>query len=84
MTTISKKSLFTENNLKSAFDMFDLDKNGSISLNEVKEVLGMGKEVDDKVLDELKDEINTHGDEELTFEEFKNLMYSFAKDDMNN
>ena len=84
MNTIPKKSLFTDANLKTAFDMFDLDKNGSISLNEVKEVLGMGKEVDDQVLNELRDEINTNGDEELNFEEFKNLMYSFAENDVNN
>ena len=84
MNTIPKKHLFTDANLKTAFDMFDLDKNGSISLNEVKEVLGMGKEVDDQVLNELRDEINTNGDEELNFEEFKNLMYSFAENDVNN
>ena len=78
MTTIPKKDLFTETNLKTAFDMFDLDKNGSISLNEVKEILRNGKDIEDEVLIELKEEINKNNDEELTFEEFKNLMYSYA------
>ena len=77
MTTIPKKDLFTETNLKTAFDMFDLDKNGSISLNEVKEILRNGKDIEDEVLIELKEEINKNNDEELTFEELKNFMNFF-------
>ena len=77
MTTIPKKDLFTETNLKTAFDMFDLDKNGSISLNEVKEILRNGKDIEDEVLTELKEEINKNNDEELTFEELKNFMNFF-------
>ena len=77
MTTIPKKDLFTETNLKTAFDMFDLDKNGIISLNEVKEILRNGKDIEDEVLIELKEEINKNNDEELTFEELKNFMNFF-------
>jgi calcium-dependent protein kinase len=38
--TINKRTLLNETNLKSAFDMFDKDANGSISAEEVAEILG--------------------------------------------
>ena len=72
--TLPKEQLFTEKNLKSAFDMFDLDKNGTISLNEFKEILGIKKIQDRKVNKELLKEIPIHGNEEMTFEQFKKIL----------
>ena len=71
---LPKEQLFTEINLKNAFDMFDLDKNGSISMSEILEVIGTDKEIDSKVIDELKSEILTDGDEEIDFKHFKEIM----------
>ena len=82
--TISKENLFTDINLKTAFDMFDLDKNGSISLNEIKEVLGIKKNDDDKVIEELMNEVQRTGNEEITFEQFKESMLNYAQQDMFN
>ena len=56
--------------------MFDLDKNGTISLCEVKEVLGMGKSIDKSVMKEIMSEINNQGDDEITYEQFKNIITS--------
>ena len=80
--TIQKEHLFTDNNLRAAFDLFDLDKNGSISLNEVETVLSNGKNMDKNVLKELMTEIKKTGDEEITFEQFKEMMMNFADDDV--
>ena len=66
-------------NLKTAFDLFDLDKNGAISPSEVKEVLGMDSNVDEKVLDELLKEIKNTGNDEISFEQFKKIMTSFGE-----
>ena len=74
---IPKEHLFTEVNLKTAFDLFDLDGNGAISPSEVKEILGMDSHMDDKVLNELLKEIIKSGNEEITFEQFKDIMTSF-------
>ena len=74
--TIPTNNLFKEENLKIAFDMFDLDKNGTISLSEVKEVLGMGKSIDESVMKEIMSEINNQGDDEITYEQFKNIITS--------
>ena len=70
---LPKERLFTEKNLKIAFDMFDLDKNGTISLNEFKEILGIKKVKDKNVNKELLKEIPIKGNEEMTFEQFKKI-----------
>ena len=74
--TLPKEQLFTEENLKYAFDMFDLDKNGTISINEFKEILGIKQVKDVNVNKELLKEIPIHGDEEMTFEQFKKILIS--------
>ena len=76
---VPKENLFTEVNLRTAFDLFDLDKNGTISPSEVKEVLGMDANVDEKVLIELLKVIQNTGDDEITFEQFKKIMTSFGE-----
>lgn len=79
--TIPKEHLFTEVNLKTAFDLFDLDKNGGISLSEVCEVLGMNnKNVDEGVINELLKEIHNSGDEEISFEQFKSIIRQFINE----
>ena len=72
--TIPKEQLFTEANLKTAFDMFDLDKNGTISLTEFKEILGLGKNKDINVNNELLKEIPIKGNEEINLEQFKKIL----------
>ena len=53
--------------------MFDLDKNGTISLDEFKTILGIKKIDDIKVDQELLNEIPIKENEEMTFEQFKLL-----------
>ena len=54
--------------------MFDLDKNGTISLTEFKEILGLGKNKDINVNNELLEEIPIKGNEEINFEQFKRIL----------
>ena len=54
--------------------MFDLDKNGTISMNEILEVIGADKEIDKSVIAQLKAEILNEGDEEIDFKRFKEIM----------
>jgi calcium-dependent protein kinase len=72
--TINKKNLFTESNLKHAFDLFDHDRNGTISLEEIKSLLECN--LPDEVGRELLREINKKDDEEINFEDFKLMMHS--------
>ena len=78
--TLTKEQLFSDVNLKTAFDMFDEDKNGSISLNEILKVIAADREIDKKVIDQLKAEILKDGDEELDFKHFKDIMLGLKND----
>ena len=70
--TLPKEQLFTDLNLKNAFDMFDKDKNGTISINEIIEVIGT--ELDKNAIEELKKEVSYDGDKEIDFKYFKEFM----------
>ena len=54
--------------------MFDKDGSGSISATEVKEVLGLGKNIDDAIWNQIVQEVDGNGDGEISFEEFKAMM----------
>jgi Ca2+-binding EF-hand superfamily protein len=68
---LPKEDLFTEVNLKEAFDLFDINKKGFFSSNEMKEVLGMKNNVDQVVVDKI---LNDIGDKTINFEQFKNMV----------
>jgi calcium-dependent protein kinase len=57
-----------------AFSMFDKDGSGSISADEVKSVLGVGKNVDEKLWLDIVKEVDANGDGEISFSEFKIMM----------
>ena len=50
--------------------MFDKDGGGSISIDEIKEVLSFGQDLDDDAFDELVEQVDENGDGEVSFEEF--------------
>ena len=68
---LPKEDLFTEINLKEAFDLFDINKKGFFSSNEMKEVLGMKNNVDQVVVDKI---LNDIGDKTINFEQFKYMV----------
>ena len=70
--TLPKEQLFTDINLKNAFDLFDKDKNGTISMDEIIEVIGT--ELDKNAVEELKKEVHYDGDKEIDFKHFKEFM----------
>ena len=73
---LPKEQLFTEENLKHAFDMFDSDKKGMITLNNFKEILGIEKVKDKKIYEELLKQIPLQNNEKMNFDEFKKYIYS--------
>ena len=74
VATINKTRLLSDEKLDQAFKLFDKDESGSISSEEVKEVLGAGKNIDEKIWDEIITEVDGNGDGEISFEEFKAMM----------
>jgi calcium-dependent protein kinase len=59
VATVNKKNLISDEKLRNAFSFFDKDGSGSISVDELKEVLGIKKRlVDEKVWNELIAEVD--------------------------
>jgi calcium-dependent protein kinase len=74
VATINKTRLLSHEKLEQAFKLFDKDESGSISSEEVREVLGVGKNIDEKIWNEIIIEVDGNGDGEISFEEFKTMM----------
>ncbi|CAG9332140.1 unnamed protein product [Blepharisma stoltei] len=74
--TLDIKKVFSLDNLKSAFKMFDHDGSGSISAGELKRVLEGGKLSNDEVWDAIVKEADLNGDGEIDLEEFQQSVLS--------
>ena len=68
--TIHKRTLLTDKNLKTAFNMFDRDGGGTISATEVAEILGHNMSKDQHVWDEIIKQVDIDGDGLISYEEF--------------
>lgn len=74
VATMDKKKLLSNEKLETAFNLFDKDNSGSISADEIKDVLGVGKNIDEKVWNDIVMEVDGNGDGEISFSEFKTMM----------
>lgn len=81
VATMDKRKLLTNEKLETAFNLFDKDGGGSISANEIKEVLGVGKQIDEKVWNDIIREVDANGDGEISFLEFKVMMQKLLIDE---
>ena len=75
-----------ENHLRQAFDILDIDKDGSISIEELKQCFSYGnlgaglngqqtgERVDESLWDELLADIDKNGDGKIDFDEFTDHM----------
>lgn len=81
VATMDKRKLLSNEKLETAFNLFDKDGSGSISANEIKDVLGVGKNIDEKVWNDIVLEVDGNGDGEISFGEFKIMMQKLLSDD---
>ncbi len=65
--------------MRHAFEIFDIDKNGSISVEEAKNIIGGGKNIPDNIISDLFAEIDKGTHEEIMYEEFKKIMIKLVK-----
>ena len=65
MATIEEKNLVTNERLKMAFKMFDKDGNGTLSPEEIKDVLCFDSSVDASEVDKIIAEVDENGDGEI-------------------
>jgi calcium-dependent protein kinase len=74
--TYDTNLLLTDKNLQCAFCLFDKDNSGKISADELKEVFGVSTTYDNKIWDKIISEVDIDGDNEISYEEFKLMMFS--------
>ena len=74
--TVDYENLVTEKNLKYAFDYFDKDHSGFLSPDEIREVLGLTEQNEEtsKLVNEIIKEVDTNGDGQISYDEFKAMM----------
>jgi calcium-dependent protein kinase len=70
------EKVVSKSNLEIAFNAFDTDGSGSISAQELKEVLSGGQSLQDDVWRELIGEVDSNGDGTIDLKEFTHLMLS--------
>jgi calcium-dependent protein kinase len=73
LSCIDRKKLINKEKLESTFNMFDLNNNGYISAEEFSIILGSSLQNPQSLMSMLKD-VDTNGDTEVSFNEFKLLM----------
>jgi Ca2+-binding EF-hand superfamily protein len=66
--------LLSDENLRIVFRLFDKDNSGSITPQELKSILGISNKYSDEVWDDIINEIEHNHEDEVTYEEFRNMM----------
>ena len=74
VATMNEKNLLNNNKLQTAFKMFDKDGGGSISIDEIKQVLSFGQNLDDEVINQIIKQVDANGDGEISYDEFAQMM----------
>lgn len=75
ISAFPEERLLNFSNLRMAFDSFDSDRSGKISLKELKEtVVVKGNEDDHEVWEQLVKQVDVSGDGEVDFNEFVQMM----------
>ena len=71
---IDKPKLLTEEKLKAAFALFDINGDGDIEAKELQAVMGENNDIEDNVWAKMIEEIDLDGNGVIDFEEFKVMM----------
>jgi len=74
VASMNEKNLLSNNKLQSAFKMFDKDGGGSISTDEIKQVLSFGQNLEESVVNDIIRQVDANGDGEISFDEFAEMM----------
>lgn len=78
---LNLSKILQEDKLREIFNLFDIDHSGTITAEELKKILGskgnsQQQEVDDNEWDRIIDEVDKDGNGEISFIEFKEMIYN--------
>jgi len=71
---LGNSNLLTNENLIQAFNVFDKDKSGDISADEIRSIIGGETGIEDEAFNNFLNEIGLRNGECMNFEKFKNLL----------
>ena len=74
VATMNDKALLSSDKLQTAFKMFDKDGGGTISNDEIKQILSFGQNLDEKVINDIIQQVDGNGDGEISVDEFAEMM----------
>ena len=74
MAALNRNAMLSSERLEVAFRMFDVDGNGEISIQEVKNMLSLAKPVDEVTVMRAMNETDGRTKATMRFGEFKQLM----------
>ena len=74
VASMNEKNLLNNSKLQTAFTMFDKDGGGSLSIDEIKQVLSFGQNLDEEVISQIIKQVDANGDGEISYEEFAEMM----------
>eukprot|EP00347_Sterkiella_histriomuscorum_P000514 403375554 len=72
--TIDKKKLLSKDRLRAAFQLFDSNGDAYISPDELKQILDLGRKLDEEVWKKMVSEVDLNQDGEISYEEFEIIM----------
>lgn len=76
VAAVNQKTLLSRENMKKAFDMFDLDGSGTISFDELQTVLGVGTNIGKSIWEDIMKKKQKKNEQELSFQEFCGILVS--------
>lgn len=72
--SVDQRKILSKQNLEVAFSKFDNDGSGSITVNELQQVLGAHEGAEDEVWGKVLKEVDQDGNGEIDLKEFKDMM----------
>lgn len=85
VTCCNKEKLLNETALKTSFEMWDVSSKGSINLVDIKNVLSTGNfgniSENENPLENILLELGVKEDDEIDFNQFKDLLTKFVEDE---
>ena len=77
---MNRDKIISKKNLELAFQAFDKDNSGAISIDEIMLIFKKtNNDVDIKIFENMIKEADINGDGEIEFDEFKDIMEKFFK-----
>lgn len=71
---VDKNKILEDKNLRIAFDLFDIDKSGAISIDEIKSIFKLNKKFNDKITEDIINQLDLKSQHEITYDEFSKLI----------